>query len=160
MKEKCKRVCTISAVVLIIYIFVPAIFMTLAMVTGFVDGWNDAAAEGPSDTPFWLLTLILIVSVGVIVVHVAPVVTAIKLLLGIRKNDSPFTQLNGKRIGAIGIYFMIREPLMFLYMGLGNGEWDFSQFTGFYFSAGLVLYCISLIFRYGCELQQESDETL
>lgn len=28
------------------------------------------------------------------------------------------------------------------------------------FSVGTVMYCISLMFRYGCELQQESDETI
>ena len=25
---------------------------------------------------------------------------------------------------------------------------------------GIIIYCISLIFDYGCELQQQSDETL
>lgn len=159
MKEKCKRACTIASVILMLYLIVPCITFTTAAVTGFINGWNDAADEMPSD-PIWMVFLGLIMSLVLIAVYIVPIVTAIRLLLGVRKADSPFTELNGKRIGTIGICFMLMEPLDFLYSGIFHADWSVENFGGLAFSAGLVLYCISLIFRYGCELQQESDETL
>lgn len=159
MKEKCKRICTISSVILVLYLIVPFVTSVMAAVSGFKAGWESAEAD-PSTEPFWLLTLILIISVALIVIAIIPIVTAIQLLWGVRKADSPFTELNGKRIGTIGICFMLIEPLNFIYEAICNKVWDISEFNGLAFSAGLVLYCVSLIFRYGCELQQESDETI
>ncbi|MBQ8825954.1 MAG: DUF2975 domain-containing protein [Oscillospiraceae bacterium] len=157
MKEKCKRVCAIASVILIIYLIVPFVTYSIGAVTGFMDGWNEAAAEGTSSEPMWKIMLSLIISFAVLAINIVPIVTAIRLLLGVRKADSPFTELNGKRIGIIGICFMLMEPINFLYELINN---EFEIGSGLAFSAGLVLYCISLIFRYGCELQQESDETL
>lgn len=159
MKEKCKRVCTIASVILLIYMVVPFITYSMGAVTGFKQGWNDAANE-PAAEPFGIIMLTLVLSIVIIVVNIVPIVTAIRLLLGVRKSDSPFTELNGKRIGTIGVCFMLMEPLDFIYSGLIKGDWSIENFSGLAFSAGLVLYCISMIFRYGCELQQESDETL
>lgn len=158
MKEKCKRVCTVASVILIVYMIVPFITYSIGAVTGFMEGWNEAAAEAPSSDPMWKITLVLIVCIAVIAINIVPIVTAIRLLLGVRKADSPFTELNGKRIGTIGICFMLMEPIRFIYSIVTEAGPDVG--SGLAFSAGLVMYCISLIFRYGCELQQESDETL
>ena len=157
MKEKCKRICTIASVILIIYLIVPFVTHSIGAVTGFMEGWNEAAAEGQSSEPMWKITINLIICFAIIAINIVPIVTAIRLLLGVRKSDSPFTELNGKRIGTIGICFMLIEPMNFLYELINN---EFQIGSGLAFSAGLVMYCISLIFRYGCELQQESDETL
>ena len=159
MKEKCKRVCTIASVILLVYLIVPFITYSIGAVTGFMQGWNDAGSE-PSSDPFGMIILGLLMSIVLIAINIVPIVTAIRLLLGVRKSDSPFTELNGKRIGIIGICFMLMEPLNFIYSGLIDKDWSVDNFSGLAFSAGLVLYCISMIFRYGCELQQESDETL
>ena len=159
MKEKCKRVCTIASVILLVYLIVPFITYSIGAVTGFMQGWNDAANE-PASEPFGIIMLGLLMSMTLIVINIVPIITAIRLLWGVRKSDSPFTELNGKRIGIIGICFMLMEPLDFIYSGLIKSDWSIENFSGLAFSAGLVLYCISMIFRYGCELQQESDETL
>ena len=159
MKEKCKRVCTAASVILMVYLIVPLITYSIGAVTGFMQGWNEAANE-PASEPFGIIILGLLMSITLIAINIVPIVTAIRLLWGVRKSDSPFTVLNGKRIGTIGICFMLMEPLNFIYSGLIKNDWSIENFSGLAFSAGLVLYCISLIFRYGCELQQESDETL
>lgn len=160
MKEKCKRICTISSIILILYLVVPCITFTISAVTGFMAGWNEAAAEGPTNEPFWLITLNLVLAIVSLANMIVPIVTAIRLLLGVRKSDSPFTEQNGKRIGTIGICFMLIEPLGFVYDIVCSGVWNIDNFVGLPFSAGLVMLCVSYIFRYGCELQQESDETI
>ena len=74
----------------------------------------------------------------------------------ISQDSSPFELKHVKRIKKIAIFFFVISLLDF-------------QSTGFTFSftlnfigivGALMLWCISLIFEYGCQLQRESDETL
>ena len=69
MKEKCKRACTIASVILMVYLIVPCITFSAAAVTGFIEGWNDAADEMPED-PVWMVFLGLIMSLVLIAVYI------------------------------------------------------------------------------------------
>ena len=71
-------------------------------------------------------------------------------------DSSPFETKQVKRIRKIAVFFFVISLLDFQVQ-------DFSvpftmNFIGIV--GALMLWCISLIFEYGCELQKESDETL
>lgn len=79
-----------------------------------------------------------------------------KRLFGcIGKGNSPFTAETASQIRKIALYVLVFA----VFSAFSVFKMAFSQF----FMSGLfalVLFCISLIFDYGCELQQEVDETL
>lgn len=89
---------------------------------------------------------------------ICALINSLQLLFGIRKNETPFTDKNGKKIRRISIMLMLLEPLVLL------SQWvcgkPFPEISGTIFCAGLILFNVSLLFSYGAHLQQESDETL
>ena len=71
-------------------------------------------------------------------------------------DSSPFEMKQVKRIRKIAIFYFVVSLI-----GLQTFDFSFSYSMNFVGIVGAVMfYCISLIFEYGCELQQESDETL
>ena len=77
------------------------------------------------------------------------------MLICICKGNSPFTAETASQIRKIALYVLVFA----VFSAFSVFKMAFSQF----FMSGLfalVLFCISLIFDYGCELQQEVDETL
>lgn len=132
---------------------------------GFMEGFSNALSGSeanavPDTMPdsFLMSTLYLIFAAAFITIMIIAIVSCLRLLMSIRTDKSPFTERNGGKIRTIGIAFMLLEPVQITLMLVQSGE--FSVGSGIMFSAGIVMYCISLVFRYGCELQQESDETL
>lgn len=107
---------------------------------------------------FLMSTLYLIFAAAFITIMIIAIVSCLRLLMSIRRDESPFTERNGGKIRIIGIAFMLLEPVQITLMLVQSGE--FSVGNCIMFSAGIVMYYISLVFRYGCELQQESDKTL
>lgn len=150
-KEKIRRVAGISIVILAIYLLMPLFLGIKNFCAGFLDGYHSAAHEQVSLPSFLLLLLQAAACIGA-------VWNAIKLLLDMRKGETPFTGQNGRRIRRIGILLMILEPLLLLQALLSGGE--LPEIYGISFAAGLILYNIALLFAYGSHLQQESDETL
>ena len=132
---------------------------------GFMEGFSNALSGSeanvvPDTMPdsFLMSTLYLIFAAAFITIMIIAIVSCLRLLMSIRRDESPFTERNGGKIRTIGIAFMLLEPVQITLMLVQSGE--FSVGSGIMFSAGIVMYCISLVFRYGCELQQETDETL
>lgn len=132
---------------------------------GFMEGFSNALSGSeanavPDTMPdsFLMSTLYLIFAAAFITIMIIAIVSCLRLLMSIRRDESPFTERNGGKIRTIGIAFMLLEPVQITLMLVQSGE--FSVGSSIMFSAGIVMYCISLVFRYGCELQQESDETL
>lgn len=76
---------------------------------------------------------------------------------------TPFTRQNTVRIqfvAAITIVLSIVggcSDALVDYYTIGGLKW---QINAIGLISGLIIYCISFIFRYGCDLQQASDETL
>lgn len=95
---------------------------------------------------------------------------ACRMLLGIAKDASPFTAQNVRRLRFIGWGLVIFEPLQYLvnavnpaHFNIGGQEYTVStvsSFGGLFFIAGIAVLCVSMIFRYGVELQTQADETL
>lgn len=156
-KEKIRRMSGIASVVLIIYLILPVI----ASVSGFVEGFKEGySGELPSAMPkdFLMGTLYIVFTMAFITIIIIAIAHCLKLLISIRRDESPFTEKNGNLIRTIGVSFMLMEPVDILLDFARSGV--FSIGIGVTFSAGIVMYCISLVFRYGCELQKESDETI
>lgn len=162
-KEKIRRASKIASAVLILYLIAPFVTSVIAAVTGFMEGWNEAASgsEPSSDTMpegFLMGTVYIILVVILLTTIIIAIVSSLQLLMSIRKDESPFTENNGKKIRTIGISLMLIEPVDIILTLVQSSS--LSVGSGITFSAGIVMYCISLVFRYGCELQQESDETI
>jgi len=81
----------------------------------------------------------------------------------IRTNCTPFTRRNTVRIKIIAIIAAVLSMVgscsdaLVDYYTIGEPAWKIN-IAGLVMA--LIVYCISLIFSYGCDLQQESDETL
>lgn len=73
----------------------------------------------------------------------------------IGKGNSPFTDTTAAQIRKIALFVL----LFAVFSVLSVFKMTFSSFFICAVFA-LILYCISFIFDYGCELQQEIDETL
>ena len=93
-------------------------------------------------------------------------ICALILLLSIKRDETPFKIKNVKLLKNIAIMLMTLEPLEVIAAGIpvamDDGTFIFMRFfpSGNLFVAGIVVYCVSLVFKYGISLQQQSDETL
>jgi len=98
----------------------------------------------------------------------ASLVISLILLHTIRKEDTPFTLRNVKRLKVIALMLILLEPVSFLaeriffhFMSWGDGMIVVTTTqAGFILSVGLITYCIALVFQYGIALQDQVDETL
>ncbi len=88
------------------------------------------------------------------------------IFCSIGKSFTPFTikiTRRIKQIAVISIVLSLRNCLggfsdaLVDYYTIGELTWRIN-FAGLL--SGMVILCLALIFRYGCELQQQSDETL
>ena len=81
----------------------------------------------------------------------------------IRKGFTPFTHENTTRIKKVAIITAILSivgsysDLFVDYYTIGELTWRVNIIG---MIVAIIVYCISLIFSYGCDLQKESDETL
>lgn len=160
-KEKIRRMSAVASVLLIIYmaVFVYGSFGA-AFMKGFMDGLNGVENETESNDVF-IDVIVPIIAIALIVFFT---VSAYRLLKSMKTDESPFTEINGIRIRNMGLA-LIFEELMETAVAIGSSIAQREGYIsgmpmGFGIMAGLILYCVSLVFRYGCELQQESDETL
>lgn len=151
-KIKIRRVARISALFLSLYILLPLYVCARDFLAGFVDGYHSAE-NAIENSIFGLLFQIAAVIAGG-----CAIINSLRLLFAIQKQETPFTNQNGKRIRRIGIMLMVLEPLMLL-SKLVSGM-DLPGIYGITFCAGLLILNVSLLFDYGAHLQQESDETL
>ena len=77
-----------------------------------------------------------------------------KIFEDLSTDDTPFKMKQVKRIKEIAILYLIISIIGGSLGGITGSNFAFSLI-----GAG-ILWCISLVFEYGCELQKESDETL
>ncbi len=103
---------------------------------------------------------------------IAVMVMVIRLLQSIRRGSTPFTMVNVRRLRQIGWMLVAFELLQHLttrlFWAAASGRVEEGEKVVYYFSStagmvlivGLAVLAISLVFQYGVELQQLSDETL
>lgn len=80
-----------------------------------------------------------------------------------KKGSTPFSHQNTVRIKYIAILAIVLgivgscSDALADYYTIGELTWRIDAVG---IIRGMIIYCISLIFHYGCDLQRESDETL
>ena len=118
----------------------------------------------------WTALTVINYIVGAIIV-LASLTIGISLLYSIRKEETPFNRKNVKKLKSIAALLVIYEPYYSLVQLLINKYMPIiiddntlvvteSSLGGIVFVAGLVVYCIALVFEYGITLQNQVDETL
>lgn len=155
-KTNIKKITSISLFAIIAYALVFGFFICKDIAESFVAGWNSVDNPVSNEPePSFISTLF---SFPCVILWFAIIIMSIRMLLNIRKNELPFTEQNGKSLRNIGVFMMLIEPLHIISM-MSNGYYN-SNFAGVIFIVGTLLFCFSSVFRYGVQLQQESDETL
>lgn len=105
----------------------------------------------------FLLSLVdaLLISAVIILIHA--------IFNDMKRGSTPFLRRNTMRIKGVAIIAIILSIIgsysdaLVDYYTIGELTWKVNA-AGLII--GMVVYCISFIFDYGCDLQQESDETL
>lgn len=157
--SKIRTASTAAIIALIVFIIVPFAALAAEAKKGFIDGWNSFYED--AEVTVWGMfqgLAVLILGVVIVTVCLCAVIYCMQMFFNLRKATSPFTELSSRRTRKIGICFMIIDPAYFFFNLVAHKEITAS--LGLYFTAGLLIYCFSLVFRYGTELQRESDETL
>ena len=121
-------------------------------------------------TAGWNAIIIINTIVSAVVIFTT-LILALAILHSTRAEETPFNVKNAKRLKAVAAILVIFEPYLFA------SQWLFNHFTpipvsgaifvrtqislgGVAFAAGLVVYCVALVFEYGIFLQTQVDETL
>nr|WP_319489479.1 DUF2975 domain-containing protein [uncultured Caproiciproducens sp.] len=92
------------------------------------------------------------------------------LLQSLKSNSTPFTKENVKRLKMISVLLIVIEPVQMIFGSIANalrpltanGEkvMSVTSMGGMVIVLGLIVFCLSLVFEHGVELQKQSDETL
>ena len=128
------------------------------------------AIRGVVQSNTWNAALITHFVIGLFIT-LGALVIALILLSSIRKAESPFNQKNVKCLKIIALLLIVYEPYYFLASRVIQNLFPIifdngytvvvrSSLGGVVLVAGLVAYCISLVFQYGISLQEQIDETL
>lgn len=121
-------------------------------------------------TAQWNTASIVLTLIGTLIT-LAPFAIALITLYSIKADESPFTMKNVKRLKAMALLLVIYEPYFLISQAIsqklypivladGSSVTVDSTIGGVVLTAGLVVYCVSLIFEYGISLQRQFDETL
>ena len=79
----------------------------------------------------------------------------------IYRDHSPFTNGNVVRLKSLGWTYLISSVFLALLDFVSNSSVSDALFLCLgSLLVSVVMYCLALVFRYGCLLQKESDETL
>lgn len=120
----------------------------------FQEAWGTAIKAGQT-LSFGQCVFFFICCLGELICIFLALYNAKRIFGCIGKGNSPFTDTTAIQIRKIALYVL----LFAVFSVLSVFKMAFSSFFMCALFA-LILYCISLIFDYGCELQQEIDETL
>ena len=96
------------------------------------------------------IKLIFLFSIGIIIY---------RILVGIGKDSRPFTKLVSILILLVELIPTITRAMLSFFL-FSKGEMFFSSYTAIFIFISCVVWGISYAVDYGCDLQQEIDETL
>lgn len=133
----------------------------------------DSARGLMQVTVTWTAASVMLTLTEALIV-LAILAIALITLYTIKKEGNPFHVKSVKRLRAMAILLVIYEPYSFVREMILGEIYPISiadgtsitlitvnpTFEGIALVAGLVVYCVSLVFQYGITLQQQFDETL
>lgn len=120
----------------------------------FQSTWKTALNAG-QDLSFSQCIVFFICCLGELVCIFLSLYNAKKIFGCIGKGNSPFQLKTAVQIRKIAVYIIIFAVISVI--SVFKMSFPSLLMCGIF---ALILFCISLIFDYGCELQQEVDETL
>ena len=153
-KIKKSALVLLAAVSLIMLYF---IIITVASFFVFDIVFDGVSSSNPVKNALYFISALVMLSVQIFVVI---------LLLSVKKDETPFNLKNVRLLKSIAILLMVLEPLEVIASRIPTVLSDntvavMTYFpSGSIFVAGIVVYCISLVFKYGITLQKQFDETL
>ena len=163
-----KKVCKYASAVMLIgeFVFAALVIATIAMgiAAQFSDSWRDIFIDwvsakdynDPLKTTSSFIVTTLIYVLGFITVWMVH-----DLMVSIKTEYSPFVPENAKRIKTISMAFLFASVFLLVFgilAGKGITEIAFLFFGSL--MVAVVMYCLTIVCRYGTLLQKESDETL
>ena len=95
-----------------------------------------------------VLILLIVCVVAKLALYFAVLTIAGRMFRDFSREDSPFRQIHIRRMRWIALLIFLASFINLFSI----------QLTGW--MAALLIWCVSAVFDYGCQLQQESDETL
>lgn len=123
-------------------------------------------------TPSGTINAFAVVNLGGYVINILLLLVMLTLslilLYSVKKDETPFKLKNVKLLKGIAIALVAYEPCGLIMQWVSTalappllpGEVAFFTSGGFVLTAGLIVYCISLVFEHGISLQKQIDETL
>ena len=153
-KIKKSALVLLAAVSLIMLYF---IIITVASFFVFDIVFDGVSSSNPVKIALHAIHILALLSIQIFVVI---------LLLSVKKDETPFNLKNVRLLKSIAILLMVLEPLEVIASRIPTVLSDntvavMTYFpSGSIFVAGIVVYCISLVFKYGITLQKQFDETL
>jgi len=160
-----------SGIILVITRIVGAVLLLITAYATYMT--FSYANSGSSRNPVNLIALAVQDGIRLLTV-IAALFIASSLLKSIKRDYTPFTAKNVKRLKLIALLVAAMEPFNIIF-GLASklfystiptdseepAAYIISTHSGGLFIAiGLIVFCIALVFDYGAKLQQQSDETL
>lgn len=156
----------VSIIVAILALFAIGILMFSGedMKSSFLAAFNVTANNGTtiSIAPQPLLSMFVFMLADTVLISFI-IFLVHSIFDDIKKGWTPFSHRNTTRIKNIALIAVILSIVgsysdaLVDYYTIGELTWRVN-IVGLVI--GMIVYCISLIFSYGCDLQQESDETL
>lgn len=163
-----KKVCKYASVVMLIgeIVFAALVLITVALGIAslfsdpgkdmFIQWIGSKSMDGTLTLVSSFLVTTLLFVMGFITVHVV-----YGLMVALMTEYSPFIPENAKRMKTVSMTYLFSSVfiLVFGYLGdKGITELLFLFFASLMIS--VVMYCLTIICRYGVLLQKESDQTL
>jgi len=140
------------------------LFSNAEMKQSFMDAFQVTANNGTvisiASSSLLVMFFFMLINASLMTVIIAFVYD---IFCSIEKSFTPFTVKVTNRIKQIAIISIVLSLIggfsdaLVDYYTIGELTWriDFVRLL-----SGMVILCLALIFRYGCDLQQQSDETL
>lgn len=164
--HRLKKVCLYASKVMRVgeVVLAAIIVLTLGMGVGslvsdgvadFLESWVDWLGAGSSE---WIaiLEFVLILALGLVTVHIIKV-----LMVTIQSDYTPFTKENEALLRNVCFTYLGAAVVLPVIDYIANGSVSSAVFLMLgTLLISVVMYCLSLVFRYGAVLQKESDETL
>jgi hypothetical protein len=152
--KKIKR----SALVLLVIVTLILLYNIILAGWAVLNGYALPAGEflNPAKIVIDVIRVLIVLSI---------LICAMVLLRSIKKDESPFNFSNVKFLKRIAILIAILDPFEIIasMIPVSFGGYNVTTFflpSGCFFVAGIVVYCVSLVFEYGISLQKQYDETL
>lgn len=158
--SRIRKTCTAGIAAIFVFVAISIRGIVSQAVQGFTEGWNAADSEVIGYKTVSGLRIVSggLTGIALIFIGIYLLINCLRMLVWFRKSESPFDLKFSRELKDIGVGFMLLEPVGAIFSVVALGEYP--DAFGLYFSAGVLILCISMIFRYGTELQRESDETL